>query len=99
MDVYMLDLSLKVAYKMNIKEYFKEIEKEVNRNYSAARLAREKGFDPSRDVEVPLANSLAERVVGLVSVLYPQVTDTKIVVRILELEKQIDLFMETIRVK
>ena len=73
---------------MNIKEYFKEIEKEVKRNYLIANGAREKGFDPAREVEVPLANSLAERVVGLVSVLYPQVSNTKIVERILELEKQ-----------
>jgi DNA polymerase II large subunit len=45
-------------------------------------------MDPISDVEVPLANSLAERVVGLVSVLYPQIADKRIVDRILSLEKQ-----------
>lgn len=72
---------------MNIEQYFKEIEKEVKGSYEFAGEARKKGFDPVAEVEVPLANSLAERVVGLVSVLYPQVLGTKIVERILELEK------------
>ena len=73
---------------MTIAQYFKDIEKEVKRAYSFAGEARRKGVDPVAEVEIPLANSLAERVVGLVSVLYPQVLQTKIVERILELEKQ-----------
>src|SRR3989344_2623212 len=73
---------------MNIEEYFKEIEKKVKENYEMAREAKKKGNDPVADVEVPLANSLAERVVGLVSVLYPQIFDKRIIDRILELEKQ-----------
>ncbi|MEK6928003.1 MAG: DNA polymerase II large subunit [Nanoarchaeota archaeon] len=74
---------------MNIKSYFESVEKDVKRNYGVAQEARKKGVDPVSEVEVPLANSLAERVVGLVSVLYPQVlTDKKIVERVLELEKQ-----------
>ena len=73
---------------MNIQEYFKEIEKKVKGEYAFVGEARKKGLDPSTEVEIPLANSLAERVVGLVSVLYPQVLGTKIVERVLELEKQ-----------
>ena len=73
---------------MNINDYFKEIEKKVKESYGFAGEVRKKGFDPVAEVEIPLANSLAERVVGLVSVLYPQVLGTKIVERILELEKQ-----------
>ncbi len=74
---------------MNILEYFENIEKQVKREIEVAERAREKGFDPSQKVEVPVATSLAERVTGLVSVLYPQVGKTpEIVARILELEKQ-----------
>lgn len=73
---------------MNIEEYFKEIEGKVKENYELAREAKKKGYDPVADVEVPLANSLAERVVGLVSVLYPQIFDKRITDRILALEKE-----------
>ncbi|MEK6928445.1 MAG: DNA polymerase II large subunit [Nanoarchaeota archaeon] len=73
---------------MNIEEYFIKIEKDVKKNYDAAKKAREKGYDPICEVEVPLASSLAERVIGLVSVLYPQIYDKKIADRILSLEKE-----------
>src|SRR3990167_1771947 len=73
--------------KMNINEYFEHLEKEVKRNYDFAENARKKGIDPESKVEIPVARSLAERVLGLVSVLYPQIIDDKIVSRIQELEK------------
>ena len=73
---------------MNIKNYFNLIEREVKKNYAFAEIARAKGFDPASVVEVPIATSLAERVIGLVSVLYPQINDQRIVARVLELEKQ-----------
>jgi len=71
---------------MDINEYFKLIEKEVKDAYEVAGKAREKGIDPSTSVEVPVATSLAERVLGLVSVLYPQIIDERIVKKIQELE-------------
>lgn len=73
---------------MEIGEYFKEIENEVKRYYKEASEARKKGFDPSSEVEIPLATSLAERVIGLVSVLYPQINDKRVVIRVAELEKE-----------
>src|SRR3989344_7918625 len=73
---------------MNISSYFEKISEEVKKNYNIAVIARKRGVDPISDVEVPLANSLAERVVGLVSVIYPQVLDKRIVERIMELEKK-----------
>ncbi len=72
---------------MNTQQYFKEIEKKTKEVYAVANEARAKGFDPAKKVEIPLARSLAERVVGLVSVVYPQMEGTKIVKRILELER------------
>ena len=68
---------------MNINEYFEEIERRVKEDYKVAGEAKSKGFDPVSEVEVPVATSLAERVVGLVSVLYPQVNDKRIVSRVL----------------
>lgn len=73
---------------VRINEYFDELEKQVKQNYTMAGRARQQGLDPANEVEVPLANSLAERVIGLVSVLYPQIYDQRIVARILVLEKE-----------
>src|SRR3989344_3179954 len=73
---------------MNTETYFKNFEKEIKRNYAVAENARAVGLDPVDKVEVPLAHNLAEKVVSLVSTIYPQVQDKRIVDRILELEKQ-----------
>jgi len=73
---------------MDIKNYFESIEENVKELYKIAEKAREKGLDPVSKVEIPIATSLAEKVVGLVSTLYPQVGGNKIVKRILNLEKE-----------
>ncbi len=73
---------------MNTQEYFKHIRKEVDKVYEVAAEARKKGFDPVEKVEIPLAMSMAEKVVGLVSTLYPQMEGSGIAKRILDLEKQ-----------
>ena len=73
---------------MNTQEYFKNLEKEVKKVYSVAEEARKKGLDPVSHVEIPLARSLAEKVVGLISTIYPQMQDSGIDKRILELEKR-----------
>ena len=73
---------------MNIQQYFKEIEKQTKEVYAVAEEARKKGLDPVTKVEVPLARSLAEKVVGLISAVYPQMGGSGIVERILEFEKE-----------
>ncbi|OIO81510.1 DNA polymerase II large subunit [Candidatus Pacearchaeota archaeon CG1_02_32_132] len=73
---------------MKIKDYFDLIGKRVDEHYEVARVAKEMGLDPVSKVEVPLAISLAEKSVGLISVLYPQLEDKRIINRILELEKE-----------
>ena len=73
---------------MNTPEYFQLIEQQVKKSYDLARVARGKGLDPVSDVETPIAMSLAEKVIGLISTIYPQLNDLKIVNRILELEKE-----------
>src|SRR3989344_2315505 len=72
---------------MQTEKYFYELEKEIKNSYDVAGNARKKGFDPVRIVEVPLAHNLAEKCVGLISTIYPQVQDKTIVKRIIELEK------------
>src|SRR3989344_1855913 len=71
-----------------IKNYFEEINREVDWAYSRARIARSKGLDPELDVSIPLAKNMAERVVGLISVLIPQITNTNVTERISQLEKE-----------
>lgn len=73
---------------MNVNQYFNFLQKEVDRNYEIANNARAKGIDPVSKVEIPQASSLAEKVVGLISAVYPQVQDKRIVTRILDLEKK-----------
>ncbi len=73
---------------MNTQLYFQNLEKEVRKVYEIAEEARKKGLDPVDKVEVPLAMSLADKVVSLIGTVYPQLIGSGIVERILELEKQ-----------
>jgi len=73
---------------MNLQQYFKTIENETKKIYGVAEEARSKGFDPVSKVEIPLAKSLAEKAVGLISTAYPQMENSGIIKRILELEKE-----------
>lgn len=73
---------------MKTEEYFENIEREVQRYFTVARQARKVGIDPVSDVEIPIAMSLAEKSIGLISTIYPQLQDKKIIDRIIELEKQ-----------
>ncbi|RKX46220.1 MAG: hypothetical protein DRP38_07810, partial [Thermotogae bacterium] len=52
--------------KQEIENYFSTIQKEVDRCYRIAKIARKKGFDPSTEVEIPQAKDLAARVEELV---------------------------------
>jgi len=67
--------------------YFKRIEDEVRKSYAIAEEAKKTGLDPVDKVEIPLAMSMAEKVVGLISTIYPQMEGSGIAERILDLEK------------
>lgn len=71
-----------------MQKYFEGLNKEVKKQYAIATKARKKGYDPSEEVEIKLAENMAERVVGLISVLAPQIAGTGIVNRITELEQK-----------
>jgi DNA polymerase II large subunit len=72
---------------MNTQLYFENLKKDVDKIYEAASRAREKGYDPVNKVEIPLAMSMAEKVEGLISTIYPQMEHSGIAERILDLEK------------
>jgi len=73
---------------MQIEKYFAELKRRVEVAYDVAEKARKKGLDPKSKVEIPLATSLAGRVIGLISTVYPQLNNQKAINRILELEKE-----------
>jgi len=71
-----------------IEKYFKEIDKQIAKSYKVAKAARKKGFDPEKDVEIPLVVDMAERVEGLISVVAPQIVGSGVSARIKKLEKE-----------
>ncbi|MEM3154670.1 MAG: DNA polymerase II large subunit [Candidatus Woesearchaeota archaeon] len=77
-----------MAASPEIEKYFEKMKKEVARLHSVAAQARQKGCDPEKVVEVSLAENMAQRVVGLISVIAPQIVNSGVVERIIELEKQ-----------
>ena len=81
------------------ERYFQELGKEIERNYEIARKARAKGLDPSDEVEVPLALTMASKVVKLIATIYPQLDNENIVNRIFELEKEYGALDNTVSFK
>ncbi|MEK6880686.1 MAG: DNA polymerase II large subunit, partial [Nanoarchaeota archaeon] len=73
---------------MNTRGYFLRLDEQIKKAYSVAEHARGKNLDPKDKVEIPLARSLAEKVVGLISTVYPQIMNQDLINRILELEKE-----------
>ncbi|MBU4308408.1 MAG: DNA polymerase II large subunit [Nanoarchaeota archaeon] len=73
---------------MNTQKYFKELDLDVKKVYDMAEVARAKGLDPVSKVEVPLAKTMAEKVVKLIATVYPQIDNPAVSNRILELEKE-----------
>jgi len=82
---------MEIATTPEMKKYFERLDESVKKNYDLAKLARAKGLDPERNVAIPIAKNMAERVVGLISVMSPQVEGTKIPQRIIELEEEYGL--------
>lgn len=77
-----------MAYTEKTNKYFENLERDVRKVYGVAEKARAKGLDPVDKVEVPLAMTMAEKVVGIISTMYPQILDSGIAQRILELEEE-----------
>jgi len=71
-----------------IESYFKKIDDEIEKAYDLANKARKKGYDPEEKVDIPLARNMAERVTGLISAVAPQIVNTNVSKRIIELENK-----------
>jgi DNA polymerase II large subunit len=71
-----------------MQKYFDELVDNTNKAMKVAQEARKKGYDPQDFVEISLAKNTAERVVGIISVIAPQIKGTGIVKRIIDLEKK-----------
>ena len=69
-------------------DYYESISQEVERAYQIAEKARAKGLDPERKVAIPIADDLAARVEGLVSIIFPDLLNSGLKERIRELEKE-----------
>jgi DNA polymerase II large subunit len=75
-------------YLEETERYFTKLVEGVRKEYSIAEAAKSKCLDPVNKVEIPLAMTLAEKSLGLISTIYPQLNDKVIVNRILDLEEQ-----------
>jgi DNA polymerase II large subunit len=79
---------MEIVSSVEMKKYFNQLNAGVKICYDLAAIARKKGLDPEEEVPIPLANNMAERVVGLISVVSPNIGNTNITKRIAELEKE-----------
>ncbi|MGV8162969.1 MAG: DNA polymerase II large subunit [Candidatus Nanoarchaeia archaeon] len=77
-----------VAASKNMQKYFADLNQRAVKQHAFATEARKKGYDPQDFVEVKIAENLAERVIGLISAVAPQLSDSKAIDRIIELEKK-----------
>ncbi|MBW3012323.1 DNA polymerase II large subunit, partial [Candidatus Woesearchaeota archaeon] len=71
-----------------MQKYFDEINRQIKEEHKIAVKARSKGKDPELDVEISIAKNMAERVLGLISTIAPQIKDSNLVKKIQEFEKQ-----------
>jgi DNA polymerase II large subunit len=71
-----------------MEKYFNSLKEESLEMYKLATAARKKGFDPEDFVEIKLAENLAERVIGLISAVAPQLAEGGAIERIIELEEK-----------
>jgi len=71
-----------------LQNYFKDIDERTQKALKLATAAREKGFDPEKHVDIPIAKNMAERVLGLISDLAPDLKNSNMVNRIIELEEK-----------
>ncbi len=68
--------------------YFQNIQETSLREYGIAKKARALGYDPEFYVEIVLAEDTASRVIGLLSVIFPDINLENIKEDILKLEKK-----------
>ena len=72
----------------DMQKYFDELESGCMKEFRIASDARKKGYDGADKPEIILAKNMAERVVGLIMVVAPQLQNSGAVKRITDLEKE-----------
>ncbi len=77
-----------IAASEDMLAYFDEFRRDCFDGYTIAQRARARGYDPEEEVSVAIARTLAERVIGLISVIVPQIKNAGVERRIEELERQ-----------
>ncbi len=73
---------------MKTADYLAALERHAQEAYAVAKAARTRGLDPAPQPEVFVARNMAERVIGLLSVVAPQLVGMGAEARIFELEAQ-----------
>lgn len=71
-----------------MKKYFEHLRSKVLEEHKLANEARKKGFDPEEKVDSHLAESMVDRVEGLISAVAPQLIGSGVTKRMFELEKK-----------
>ena len=71
-----------------MQKYFDSLIIYTNKAYKLAQECRKQGYDPRDYVEVSLAKNAAERVVGLISIIAPQIKGSGVTKRIVNLEQK-----------
>jgi len=80
--------SARQKFEWDVELYFENLSKGVKVEYEVANRARAKGLDPMDKVEIPLAMTMAEKSVGLITTIYPDLPVESITKRMLELEEE-----------
>ncbi len=77
-----------VSCSKDMQKYFDSLKNGCMKEFKVATEARKKNYDPQPFVETTLAATMAERVIGLISVVAPQIKNTGAEARIEELENK-----------
>lgn len=71
-----------------LHRYFDSVSKGVESARLVAESARRQGYDPEERVDTPIARNMVERVVGLISIVAPELVGSTLIPRIKELEEK-----------
>ena len=74
-----------------VEKYFLSLENQLKKALEHANKARAKGYDPTTEVEIPIAKDMSERIEGLIAVTNPELVGKGIPARIKELENKYGL--------
>ncbi len=77
-----------VVCSKEMEKYFEEFTNDCMKEFKIATEARKKGYDYVDKPEIVLAKNMAERVIGIIATVAPQLQNSGAIKRIVELEKE-----------